>query len=74
MYVVLLRTARSMRIDPESWPALSKLLDEWLDLPEESRAGWLESLGPEHAAILPALRQNDGSSVERFRRLPQDAA
>jgi serine/threonine protein kinase len=46
-----------MKIDPESWPALSKLLDEWLDLPEESRAAWLESLGPEHARALPMLRQ-----------------
>ena len=46
-----------MKIDPESWPALSKLLDEWLELPVESRAGWLDSLGPEHADILPMLRQ-----------------
>ena len=33
-----------MTIDPELWPALSKLLDEWLDLPEESRAAWLGGL------------------------------
>ena len=46
-----------MRIDPESWLTLSKLLDEWLDLPPESRAAWLESLGPEHASILPQLRK-----------------
>jgi serine/threonine protein kinase len=43
-------------IELGSWPALSKLLDQWLDLPPESRAGWLESLGPEYDAILPALR------------------
>ena len=46
-----------MRIDPESWLALSKLLDEWLDLPPESRAAWLDSLGPEYASILPQLRR-----------------
>ena len=27
-----------MKIDPESWLTLSRLLDQWLDLPEESRA------------------------------------
>jgi len=46
-----------MRIDPESWPSLSKLLDEWLDLPEESRPAWLENLGPEHATVLPMFRE-----------------
>ena len=46
-----------MKIDPESWPSLSKLLDEWLDLPQESRATWLENLGPEHSSLQPLLRQ-----------------
>lgn len=46
-----------MRIDPESWSVLSKLVDEWLDLPEESRAAWLENLEPEHADVAPMLRQ-----------------
>jgi serine/threonine-protein kinase len=46
-----------MKIDTESWPVLSRLLDQWLDLPEESRPRWLESLGPEHASILPVLRR-----------------
>ena len=46
-----------MKIEPETWPTLSKLLDEWLDLPEESRSSWLESLGPEYAPLLPALRE-----------------
>ena len=45
-----------MTIDPQSWGALSKLLDEMLDVPSPSRAIWLESLGPEHAGILPMLR------------------
>ncbi len=46
-----------MKIEPESWPTLSKLLDECLDLPEESRSSWLESLAPEYAPLLPALRE-----------------
>ena len=46
-----------MKIEPETWPTLSKLLDEWLDLPEESRSSWLEGLAPEYAALLPALRE-----------------
>lgn len=45
-----------MKIDPESWPAISKLLDQWLDLPEESRAGWLDSLTPQYDAVLPLFR------------------
>jgi serine/threonine protein kinase/tetratricopeptide (TPR) repeat protein len=45
-----------MRIDPATWPTLSKLLDEWLDLPDSSRASWLAGLGPEYADVLPALR------------------
>ena len=46
-----------MKIDPDSWPALSQLLDQWLELPEEARAGWLETLGPDHASFMPMLRQ-----------------
>jgi serine/threonine-protein kinase len=46
-----------MKIDPEVWPILSRLLDQWLDLAEESRARWLENLGPEYASALPVLRQ-----------------
>jgi serine/threonine-protein kinase len=46
-----------MKIEPESWPLLSQLLDQLLDLPPESRSGWLENLGPEHAAVLPMLRR-----------------
>lgn len=45
-----------MTIDPETWPTLSKLLDEWLDLPPESRAAWLERLEPRNPALLPTLR------------------
>jgi serine/threonine protein kinase len=32
-------------------------LDEWLDLPPDSRPSWLAGLGPEHRDVLPALRQ-----------------
>src|SRR5215469_4271923 len=46
-----------MMIDPTIWPALSSLLDEYLDQPEESRAAWLDRLGPEYAEVLPTLRE-----------------
>lgn len=46
-----------MKIDPATWPTLSKLLDEWLDLPADSRSSWLANLGPEYSDVLPALRQ-----------------
>src|SRR5208283_4033718 len=46
-----------MQVDPEAWPVLSALMDEWLDLPEERRAAWLASLDPKHANLLPTLRE-----------------
>jgi eukaryotic-like serine/threonine-protein kinase len=46
-----------MKIDPATWPKLSKLLDEWLDVPTDSRSSWLSNLGSEHSDVLPALRQ-----------------
>jgi eukaryotic-like serine/threonine-protein kinase len=46
-----------MKIDPTAWPVLSKLLDEWLDLPASARESWLANLVPEHSHLLPALRQ-----------------
>jgi eukaryotic-like serine/threonine-protein kinase len=70
-----------MRIDPQLWPRLSSLLDEWLDLPRESRGHWLENLGPEYAGILPTLRNllraaPDAESDDFLTSLPmfQDAA
>ena len=48
---------RMLKIDPQTWPTLSRLLDEWLDLPPESRSGWLEKLGPDYAGLLPILRE-----------------
>jgi hypothetical protein len=46
-----------MKMDPETWRALSELLDQWLDQPEEHRGEWLERLGPEHERIVPVLRK-----------------
>lgn len=46
-----------MQVDPEAWPVLSALMDEWLDLPEERRAAWLASLDPKQANLLPTLRE-----------------
>jgi len=46
-----------MNIDPQLWSDLSGLLDEWLDMPEERRPQWLESLGAEHARAAPILKK-----------------
>jgi serine/threonine protein kinase/Flp pilus assembly protein TadD len=46
-----------MKIDPATWPTISKLLDECLDLPADSRSTWLANLGPEYSDVLPAMRQ-----------------
>jgi eukaryotic-like serine/threonine-protein kinase len=46
-----------MQVDPESWPVLSALMDQWLELPEDRRAAWLDSLEPAHAHLLPILRE-----------------
>ena len=48
--------ARLIRFDSATWPTLSRLLDEWLDLEAEARPGWLENLGPEYDHVKPALR------------------
>jgi serine/threonine-protein kinase len=45
-----------MQIDPEHWPLISRLLDEYLGLPVSARAGWLENLGREYAGLVPELR------------------
>jgi len=45
-----------MKIDPATWPRLSSLLDQWLDLPADSRSSWLANLDPEYSDVLPELR------------------
>jgi serine/threonine protein kinase len=46
-----------MAIDSESWLVLSGLLDQWLDLPEDSRAAWLEHIEPRYRTLMPTLRR-----------------
>lgn len=45
-----------MKFTEEDWQALSKLLDEAMDLPEGARAAWLESLAAPHSRLRPVLR------------------
>ena len=45
-----------MRITAEQWPALSRLLDEAMELPQETRDSWLESLGSLDAELKTELR------------------
>ncbi len=55
--------------------ALAPLLDTMLTLPAHERAAWVASLGPEHAAEQPALRDmlDDLSRVDDSRALPDDS-
>jgi serine/threonine protein kinase/Tfp pilus assembly protein PilF len=46
-----------MPIDPEAWPVLSQLMDEWMDLPEERRAEWLAAAEAQHGGAIPMLRE-----------------
>ena len=43
-------------IDADTWSALNNLLDRVLDLPPAARIPWIDSLGPEYAALKPRLR------------------
>src|SRR5215469_2199833 len=54
---VAMSVSASGLIGPAMWPRLSTLLDEYLDQPEESRAAWLDQLGPGYSDILPTLRE-----------------
>lgn len=45
-----------MRITAEQWPVLSRLLDEALEVPQEARESWLESLGQMDAVLKGELR------------------
>jgi serine/threonine-protein kinase len=44
-------------MDADEWAAISRLLDEALDLSPNERLVWLERLGPEHDALRPRLRR-----------------
>jgi len=46
-----------MKIDPDSWHILSRVLDQWLGLPENFRGARLESLGPEYPKLRVGARQ-----------------
>ncbi len=43
-------------VDPERWRALSRLLDEALDLPRDDRAAWLASLSERDTTLAADLR------------------
>jgi hypothetical protein len=45
-----------MRITAEQWSVLSRLLDEALEVPQEARESWLESLGQLDAVLKGELR------------------
>ena len=44
-----------MQIDPERWPAFSRLMDQMLDLPAEERADWVRGLTGPEAEMAPQL-------------------
>ena len=50
----------------DSWPTLSRLLDEALELRPADRARWIDRLAPEYDAVLPRLRRllGEAESVE----------
>jgi eukaryotic-like serine/threonine-protein kinase len=53
-----------LEIDPASWSALNRLLDEALDRPSTDRAAWIEALGDEFSQLKPRLRELLAHSVE----------
>ncbi|HEY8507440.1 MAG TPA: protein kinase, partial [Steroidobacteraceae bacterium] len=63
-------------IDRESWPQLSHLLDEALELPAEARARWLESLDCKDERLKERLRAllshtSDVETGDVFNTLPK---
>jgi hypothetical protein len=62
-------------LDP-AWAALSRLLDDGLELPEAVRCRWLEKLPAEHDALRPRLRrllcESSGAINTTFLRIPDD--
>jgi serine/threonine-protein kinase len=52
----------------DSWPVLSRLLDEALELVPAERARWMGGLAPEHHGLLPRLGRllAEADSIEAF--------
>ena len=46
-----------MQVDPETWPKLLALMDEWLELPAGDRARWLEGIESAKPDLFPTLAQ-----------------
>src|SRR6185312_3977814 len=71
-----------LRVTPEQWPSVSRLLDEVLELPPAARAEWLESLPPAdrpfQATLRTLLRHASPAETRDFHdifpSLPADAA
>ena len=64
-----------MSASPPRLAALAPLLDAMLALPAQERAAWVASLGPEHAAEQPLLRDmlDDISQGHDSQALPDDS-
>ena len=46
-----------MELTPTTWKVLSELLDQGLELPEDSRARWMDAVQREHPELGPTLRR-----------------
>jgi len=53
----------------EHWPAISRLLDEALELDVSRRAAWLDSLPAEHAKLRPVLARLLDKHVEALQKI-----
>jgi len=66
-------------MDVATWTTISRLLDDALDLPPESRSAWLDALSAEYDAVKPRLQEllTNASSMDRasfLATLPKFAA
>jgi serine/threonine-protein kinase len=62
-------------LDPQSWRAISALLDEAMTLPHDARRAWLDALPPEaavHRDVLGRLLAAD-ETLEPLLQMPSDA-
>ncbi len=46
-----------MQVDPRTWPVVLQLMDEWLEVPEQSRADWLAKVESTHPELMPTLHE-----------------